>query len=129
MYYALKFDEKVRGRLFEIAESLCPIPYDWKIYCDHITICHSSDENWVGWRKFLDKYIGETWIFRVIGYGKSEKAFALAVDLVTANHVSHITIACAPGARPVQSNDIQNWEYPEEYDFIEQFSGKIELCQ
>lgn len=129
MYYAVKFDEKTRERLLEIAESLCPIPDDWKIYCDHITMCHSSHKNWIGWKKFLDRYIGEKFIFRVTGYGKSDKAFALSVDLNTANPVAHITIACAPGARPVQSNDIDNWTYPEGYDFIQPFTGTIELCK
>ena len=129
MYYAVKFDEHTRERLLEIAESLCPIPDDWKIYCDHITMCHSSNEKWGRWKPFLDKHLGETFMFRITGYGKSDNAFALTVDFTTANPVSHITIACAPGAKPVQSNDIDNWTYPEGYDFIQPFIGTIELCK
>lgn len=128
MYYALKFDEHTRERLLEIAESLCPIPDDWKIYCDHVTMCHSSNDKWDRWKPFLDKLLGETFMFRITGYGKSDNAFAFTVNFTTANPVSHITIACAPGAKPVQSNDIKDWHYLEEYDFIEPHIGTIELC-
>ena len=129
MYYAVKFDESTRNRLLERANLLCPIPDGWKIYCDHITICHSSNKDWDKWNGFLKKHLGTEFIFRIMGYGKSEDAYALEVDLFSANPVSHITIACAPNARPVQSNDIKDWIHPEGYDFIEPFAGKIELCQ
>ena len=128
MYYAVKFDEDTRNRLLERANLLCSIPHDWKIYCDHVTMCHSSNKNWDKWNDLLKKHIGTMFVFRITGYGKSNDAYALMVDLFTANLVSHITIACAPGAKPVQSNDIQDWHFPEEYDFIEPFTGILELC-
>ena len=129
MYYAVKFDEDTRRRILERAELLCPVPDDWKIYCDHVTMCHSSNKQWNQWGKFLQNHLGRRFVFRIIGYGKSDSAFALAVDLHTTNKVAHITVACAPDAKPVQSNDIEDWIYPKEYDLIEHFEGELVLCQ
>ena len=80
MYYAVKFDEETRDRLLERANLLCSIPHDWKIYCDHVTMCHSSNKNWDKWNDLLKKYIGTMFVFRITGYGKSNDASALMVD-------------------------------------------------
>lgn len=129
MYYAVKFDAKTRERLLDIAESICPIPDDWKIYCDHITICHSSHKDWEKWNKCLKEILGLKIPFRIKGYGKDNYVVALAVeDINTANSVSHITIACASGAKPVQSNYIRDWNGLDQSKFP-CFFGEIELCQ
>lgn len=128
MYYAVKLDEETRQRILERAKLLCPIPDGWKIYCDHITMCHSSHKDWPKWDKVLHRHLGTEMVFRITGYGKSDYAIALSVDLYTANLVSHITIACAPGAKPVQSNGIKNWVVPN-LDLIQPFTGTLELCR
>jgi len=116
--------------LLSLAESICPIPDDWKLYCDHITIVHSSNENWDELSRQYAQIQGRYTTFKVIGYGKSDDAFALMVDYPTTNKVAHITIACAPEAKPVQSNDITNWT---EFDpltkhYTHYFNGWVKLC-
>lgn len=130
MYYAVKFNKYTRDMLLSLAESICPISDDWKLYCDHITIVHSSNENWDKLSRQYAQIQGRYTTFKVIGYGKSDDAFALMVDYPTANKVAHITVSCAPGAKPVQSNDITNWT---EFDPLTKhhthyFNGWIKLC-
>lgn len=129
MYYAVKFNEHTRDMLLTLAESICPIPDDWKVYGDHITIVHSSNENWDALSRAYAQIQGRYTTFRVTGYGKSDDAFALMVDYPSANKVSHITIACAPGAKPVQSNDITNWTKFDSMDPVVYLNGWIKLCK
>ena len=53
--------------------------------------------------------IGHPIKFYVIGYGISENVLAAMVDLPSENAVSHITLAVAPGHKPVEANDIEDW--------------------
>ena len=130
MYYAVKFNEQTRDMLLALAASICPIPYDWKVYCDHITLVHSNSGNWDKFAREYAQIHGCYTTFKVIGYGKSDDAFALMVDYPTANKVSHITVACAPGAKPVQSNDITNWtEFDPLTGYAHYFNGWIKLCK
>lgn len=130
MYYAVKFNEQTRDMLLALAESICPIPDDWKIYCDHITIVHSSNENWNELARQFAQIQGCYTTFEVIGYGKSDDAFALMVDCITTNKVSHITVACASGAKPVQSNEITNWiKFKSVPGHSRYFNGYIKLCK
>ena len=49
----------------------------------------------------------------VIGIGTSDRAVALWVDATIkplVNKVAHITVAVAPGAKPVESNYIKKWK-------------------
>lgn len=81
---------------------------DWKLVCNHCTILHKRHKN-QEIRKYLDLAVGNVVEFTVTGIGFSDKAIAVSVDLPSENKVSHITIAVAPGHRPVESNDIVNW--------------------
>ena len=129
MYYAVKFNEHTRDLLFALAESIWPIPDNWRVYCDHITIVHSSNEKWHELSRRFVEAQGKYTTFKVIGYGISYEAFALMVDFPSTNEVSHITIACAPGAKPVQSNEITDWIKFDSLDAPSAcFFGWIKLC-
>lgn len=86
------------------------IPYlrEWKIYCDHCTVLHHTNEDQSS-REWLEPMVGQPVKFNVIGFGVSEHCVAVMVNLRTQNKVSHITLAVAPGHRPVESNDIVDW--------------------
>lgn len=83
---------------------------DWRLVCDHCTILHKRHKN-QEIRKYLDLAVGNVVKFTVTGIGFSDKAIAVSVDLPSENKVSHITIAVAPGAKPVDSNLIEDWRY------------------
>ena len=64
----------------------------------------------------LEQFINKQCTLNVIGIGVSDRAIALAVDFKTQNKHSHVTVAVAPTAKPVESNYITNW-----YKFEENF--------
>lgn len=107
-YLGVFIDDRTKEKLLKVIGAV--IPENWKVYLDHCTLVHCSnpDQTVV---PFLELFIGTNVRFNVTGYGKSKRACAFMVDLPSMNKVSHITIACAPGAKPVESNDIQDW-YP-----------------
>ena len=58
----------------------------------------------------LDILLGEYQQLHVNSIGISEEAIAFRVDnYKTQNEHSHITIAVAPGSKPVKSNEITDW--------------------
>ena len=105
-YYGIFVHQKDRESLRRCAN----IPDGWKKYCDHCTLIHHSckDQTIV---PFLDLFIGNFVSFRVIAIGRSEYAIAYMVDLPSMNKTAHITVAVAPGHKPVESNDIVDWNY------------------
>lgn len=80
----------------------------WKIYADHCTLLHRTHKNQYI-KKYLDMALKSPIRFKVIGFGVSENVVAAMVDLPSENDVSHITLAVAPGHKPVEANDIEDW--------------------
>ena len=62
--------------------------------------------------------------FKVIGFGISPYALAAMVDLPSENEMSHITLAIAPGHKPVESNNIKDWFIFEDEQPV--FTGTVE---
>lgn len=109
-YYGVFLLNSEKKRLKNIFWDILSLPYleGWKIYCDHCTILHHTNQD-QSIRKYLDLIVGHPIKFYVIGFGVSEHCIAAMVDLPSQNMVSHITLAVAPGHTPVESNDIEDW--------------------
>lgn len=130
IYYGVFFSDKSKQAILEYAKHWIydkfnnDIPDDWKIYCDHVTLVFND-----GTLKaqeaadFYEKYMLNQYVsMNITHIGITNKSIAFKVDYETENKNSHITVAVAPNAKPVNSNDIENW-----YNLGETFyvSGKI----
>jgi hypothetical protein len=82
------------------------IPNDWKIINHHMTIKMGElPEN-------LKNEIGKKVNLNVVKQGKSDKALAVGINTdLSQNKIPHVTVAinAAAGAKPKDSNDIQEW--------------------
>lgn len=110
MYWCIALSDETRNKIIRVAKSFSLLPTDWDIYTDHITLIHSSNPNFDVASNILCNFDGHSIPFRLTGVGISDRAVAFKVDTRTANAVSHITLAVAPGAKPVESNDIEQWD-------------------
>ena len=122
LYYGVFFSESTKSTILNYVKSFLEkngkiIPEDWKEYCSHMTLVfnHGTEDD-QRLAEFYDMFLGESVGLRTTAIGISDRAIALEVDFITANLHSHITIAIAPDAKPVESNDIVEW-IPTEGDF------------
>ena len=132
IYYGVFFSDKTKQAILEHAKHWIykkfnnDIPDDWKIYCDHMTLVFNNGtsedqedadfyENWG---------LGRTESLIITDIGISNKAIAFKVKYTgrITNKTPHITVAVAPDAKPVNSNDIKSWYNLGEYLYV---SGKI----
>ena len=109
-YYGVFLLKSEKERLKNMFWDILSMPYleGWKMYSDHCTLLHHTNQDQSS-RKYLDMVIGHPIKFNVIGFGVSEYCLAAMVDLPSQNEISHITLAVAPGHKPVESNDIEDW--------------------
>jgi hypothetical protein len=108
IYYGVFLDEDSRKEILEKAKELASIPDNWKEYADHMTIVFNDGKNYD--TESLEKHLGEEVELKITSIGKSSEAIAFGVDYKTNNKRSHITVACAPGIKPVRSNFITLWK-------------------
>lgn len=110
-YYGVFFSQQTKNFLIERAKDIVDIPDDWKLYGDHMTIVYNDGiEGKEEKANALDKYLGKYQQLRITSIGISDEAIAFAVgNYATQNEHSHITIAVAPGSKPVKSNEIKEW--------------------
>lgn len=115
-YCAIVLDPQSREKILNHLS----IPNDWKVICHHMTIKMGElPEN-------LKDRKGEKVTLSVTKLGKSDRALAVGVDSnLSLNVIPHITVAinAKAGAKPVESNQIQDWK---ELDEAFTVSGKIE---
>jgi len=108
-YYGLVLEPSTHERLVRIYANY--IPTGWRLFCHHMTIVHAADR-----RKDLQAdaffMLGENHSMIIHAIGISDRAVALRVvtDVHSAKEIKHITLAVAPGAKPVESNQITHWE-------------------
>lgn len=109
MYYGLFFSSHTKSFILKKFGYL--IPEGWKVYADHVTLIHSSNKDFDKISALLSAFVEDDTEVAVpiIGYGISENAIALKVDLPSFNKVTHITLAVRPGHTPVESNEIKEW--------------------
>lgn len=112
IYVGAFLDDKTRELILNKYKDF--IPEGWKLYADHTTFAFNNASP-------LAKVIYEHYKASVgaevelisVGLGKSDRAVALELSkdgFETVNRVMHITLAVAPDAKPVESNNITDWE-------------------
>ncbi len=102
-YSAIVLDEESRNKILALFGS--EIPEGWEILAHHVTINLGPLKEEFGYN------VGDKVKSNITDLGISDKAIALRVDAKTMNTNSHITLAInrAGGAKPKDSNDIENW--------------------
>ena len=126
IYYGVFFSETSQRALLNLAKEYEAIPDNWKIFCHHMTIVfNDKSQEKQELAEWLDNFLGNSQSLRIDSIGVSDRAIALGVaDYVTQNKHSHITVATAPDAKPVESNNITNWyKLPEDF----YISGKLDV--
>lgn len=106
LYYALVLAPYERIHLIKTFAFV--IPVGWKVYADHITLMHRTQDD-EAYKKILESKLGKLKCVQLISIGRSDKAIAIGVNHGSKNKVSHITLAVAPNASPVESNNITDW--------------------
>lgn len=111
VYYGVFFGQTTKYFLIKKAKEIVDIPENWKLYADHMTIIFNDGDNEKEIvANGLDSVLGKSQQLCVSAIGISEEAIAFEVNnYKTQNKHSHITIATAPGSKPVKSNEIKNW--------------------
>ena len=107
-YYGVFVDKSTREKILKLVQN--KIPEGWITYAYHITMLHRTHKNH-NLEKYLVAFLGENVFFKIIGWGISDRAFAVITNCPSENKISHMTIAVAPGAKPVESNNITDWHY------------------
>ena len=129
IYFGVFLDADESERVYNIINSLhgIDIPDDWRKYTDHMTIIYNNkSEIAQAWAKATAPRVGEDVLLKATHVGVSDKAIAIRVNgEMSANAIPHITIACSPTGKPVDSNKITNWR--EIVPFT--ISGKIDVLQ
>lgn len=107
IYYGIFIDKESKNKL----KSLVPRTA-YKVYCDHMTLAHSST--------FTDEVVnicngllGKEFTITATTIGKSKDAMAVGIetDCFSVNNHKHITLCTlTPSSKPVQSNYIENWK-------------------
>lgn len=108
-YWGLILDPRTHAYLVQKFADF--IPKEWRVFCHHMTITHAADKR-PDLEKLSDLMLGENHAMVIHAIGRSDKAVALRVvtDIHSAKKITHITLAVAPGAKPVDSNEIDYWK-------------------
>ena len=129
IYFGVFLDADESERVYNIINSLpgIDIPDDWRKYTSHMTIVYNNkSEIAQAWAKATAPRVGEDVLLKATHVGVSDKAIAIRVNgEISANVIPHITIACSPTGKPVDSNKITNWR--EIVPFT--ISGKIDVLR
>lgn len=112
-YFGVFLEDDESERVYRIVDSLpgIDIPSDWRKYAHHMTIIYNNkSEVAQAWANTTAPRMGEDVLLRATHVGVSDKAIAIRVSgEMSANDIPHITIACSPIGKPVDSNKITNW--------------------
>lgn len=102
-YSAVVLNDKSKNEILKIVE----IPDGWKIINHHMTIKLGELP------EELKSEIGKTVTLKVTKKGLSDKALAVGIETtLSKNKIPHVTVAinAKGGAKPKDSNDIEDWE-------------------
>ena len=106
-YTAFLLDDGSRDALLAFMRELgAAPPLEWSVTCDHVTIQHTPSEAQLASFPF-----GVPCEMAVLGVAGDERARAVHVDVPDfvpqpASAVPHVTVAVAPGVRPVVSGEM-----------------------
>lgn len=111
IYYGAFLEEPAKQNLLDYVRNYIGIDSSWKVYCDHMTIIYNDgSENAQQWAENIKGMVGNLTHLIVTHIGISERCVAVKVTGMSSNNANpHITVAVAPGAKPVESNQITNW--------------------
>lgn len=106
IYYGIFIDEESRNKLRQLVPAEA-----FKVYCDHMTLAHSSgfNEEIVN---MCESLLGKEFTLVATTLGRSNDAMAVGIetDCPSVNTHKHITLCTmTPQSKPVQSNYIQDW--------------------
>lgn len=107
IYYGIFLDEESKDKLRDLVPENA-----YKIYCDHMTLAHSSVFNDDVIRK-CESMLGKEFTMTATTIGISDDAVAVGVetDCFSVNEHKHITLCTmTPKSKPVQSNYIDRWD-------------------
>ena len=110
LYYGMFLDDKSKEKVLSILGEES-VPEGWKQYLDHMTVIfNDGSDNARHWASLCEKQVGTTAVLMATHLGVSDRAIALKVIGYQSNNANpHVTISVAPGARPVESNQITTW--------------------
>ena len=110
VYAGIFLDNKSKSKL----KNKFIIPEGWTKYFDHMTIVfNDGSKKAEDIKNIVDKMLNREVKLKVVSQGISDKAYAVHVEVPAgipcANMISHITLACSPEGKAVDSNYIENW--------------------
>ena len=127
IYFGVFLDADESERVYRIVDSLpgIDIPSDWRKYAHHMTIIYNNkSEVAQAWANTTAPRMGEDVLLRATHVGVSDRAIAIRVSgEMSANDIPHITIACSPIGKPVDSNKITNWREIDPFTI----NGKVDV--
>lgn len=110
IYYGFFLTVESKRELLDKIKKLIDIPDNWRIYAEHCTVIfNDGSRDAESASELCEAFLGMKKVLHVDGIGFSDEAIAVRVLEPTANKISHITIAVAPGSKPVKSNEITNF--------------------
>lgn len=124
LYTGLFLDQSSKGKLFNITKEI--IDDVWpsakiNMFCDHMTSMFYTniDEDMLKWMS--DRY-EQRYEVKATHIGYTDKALAIRIEteVPSTNAVKHITLATNVdnNGKPVDSNDITNWEPLEDFPIL-----------
>ena len=106
IYSAVVLDEDSKNNLLSYVSQYVDIPFDWKGLGDHMTIAFKQELP-----PHLKKDLDEVVSLTVKSIGVSDDAIAVEVGgYPSQKEIPHITVAIPPEGRPVNSNNIKDWQ-------------------
>ena len=125
MYWAIELSKETSHKIQNLISLATDIPERWMVFCDHITLAHSRQLRTQEWEivdTILSNFEEHSVYFKITSIAHDENVLAVGVSVKTLNEHSHITIACAPGHFPVESNNLTNWT---PVLCFEEFNGRL----
>ena len=114
------------------------VPAGWQVFAHHMTIClgtladaraNSAEVSGDLQESIRQLRPGERLALEPVSIGEADGVVALGViGCPSVNRTPHITLACAKGHRPVESNKISKWHALPPERLI-QFSGRVKEYQ
>jgi hypothetical protein len=110
VYFGIFLDGESATKLREIVADI--LPPDWTVYCHHCTLSFGDPSVDPNVFNYIANTLGTTVSLNAVTLGLSDEVIAVGVtgNVKTRNKVPHITVATAPGVRPVRANDIRDWK-------------------
>jgi len=106
IYSAVVLDEDSKNNLLSYVSQYVDIPFDWKGLGEHMTIAFKQELP-----PHLKKDLDEVVSLTVKSIGISDDAIAVEVEgYPSQKEIPHITVAIPPEGRPVNSNNIKDWQ-------------------